>query len=289
MPPRKKAKGAAAVSTPVADESATAADSPQVDDSEKPAYDILKDPWTDEQETSLFKGIIRWKPAGMHKHFRMIALSEYLRNHGYDPKVDTHTRIPGIWEKLSTLYNMEVIDERENSFDYDEVPEERYLEFKLPADEYEDMMWMRGRTSASGSSPPRMHERSTRSPSLPAPAIKKRKRGEPAVTNRASTVTDTDEPQTSPAHSPAPKITRSARSARSNGKAKVESSSRAQSKDTTIDEDADDGDGDESRDGTQDGEGESTASPKPAKSSSKSRSGTATKTQGTTRKSGRKR
>lgn len=72
MPPRKKkdAKGSARTpSTPVADEDAMVSDiSPQAEQaaqaSPKPFYDILKDPWTDEQETSLFKGIIKWKPAG---------------------------------------------------------------------------------------------------------------------------------------------------------------------------------------------------------------------------------
>lgn len=68
MPPRKKTKGSVrAPSTPAADEDAMAVDTPQADTTgakSKPAYDILKDPWTDEQETSLFKGIIRWKPAG---------------------------------------------------------------------------------------------------------------------------------------------------------------------------------------------------------------------------------
>ena len=51
----------------------------------------------------------------MHKHFRMISISENLRNHGYNGYATqkySHTRIPGIWEKLGTLYNLEALDIR---------------------------------------------------------------------------------------------------------------------------------------------------------------------------------
>ena len=66
MPPRKKTKGSVrATSTPVEpEEDAMAIDTPQVEEPQHPNFGILKDPWTDEQETSLFKGVIKWKPAG---------------------------------------------------------------------------------------------------------------------------------------------------------------------------------------------------------------------------------
>lgn len=64
MPPKKKKGSTRAASTPVEDQDSMAIDTPQKAEPPKPIYDILKDPWTDEQETSLFKGIVKWKPAG---------------------------------------------------------------------------------------------------------------------------------------------------------------------------------------------------------------------------------
>lgn len=51
-------------------------------------------------------------PQGMHKHFRMIAIADYLKSQGFGPSNGEHMRIPGIWKKLRTLYNLEALDER---------------------------------------------------------------------------------------------------------------------------------------------------------------------------------
>lgn len=65
MPPKKKAKSSVrAASTPVAEDESMITDTPRAEESTKSSYDLTKDPWTDEQETSLLKGIIKWKPAG---------------------------------------------------------------------------------------------------------------------------------------------------------------------------------------------------------------------------------
>ncbi|TVY86860.1 Chromatin modification-related protein [Lachnellula willkommii] len=294
MAPKRKGKSTArAASTPVADEDAMVIDSPkpqQVEDPPKPSFDLLNDPWTDEQETSLFKGIIKWKPAGMHKHFRMIALSEHLRNHGYDPTAEKHTRIPGIWKKLRTLYNLDILDERENSFDYEDG-DDKFLEFKLPV-EYEETMFMKGKRGSS--EPPSSPSELDRSPS--PQGARKRKRGDTVTQKnmRASTVEGTDEPRTSPIHSsPPPKTTRTGRSTnKSMGRVKADSSSRQPSKDTTMDEE-------EATEGTEEGgdddeaEEEGTpsqASPKASKATLKSKADpAAARSQGASRKSKRKR
>ncbi|KAL3480298.1 chromatin modification-related protein EAF7-domain-containing protein [Aspergillus californicus] len=181
MPPRKKTKLNA-----LAESAQSPANTPAGDGiaQRTPSYDLVADPWTDEQETALLKGIIKWKPVGIHKHFRMVAISEFMKSQGYAPSDAEHTRIPGIWRKLGTLYNLPALDEREDSLITDVSDEadgkEVYCPFELPDYEYGDLMF----------------ERRLAMEKSPSPVDSR-----PAESRRGSTVADTDEPRSSPAPS----------------------------------------------------------------------------------------
>ncbi|KAK6346827.1 hypothetical protein TWF696_006935 [Orbilia brochopaga] len=99
---------------------------------------LTPDNWTEEQEITLFKAIIKWKPAGMHKHFRMLSIANLMKNHGV---ADTHTNIPGIWAKLATLYNLEAADDQEEMLD-EGYESPNPVDFDLP-DEYYDLKMAR--------------------------------------------------------------------------------------------------------------------------------------------------
>ena len=133
MPPRKKVRvsSTAEPSTPSAATPRDISQAPEKPHDDRP-IDIEPELWTDEEEISLFKGMVRWKPVGpfsmhwlnplrsveeisnqiltgMHKRFRMISLSRHMRHHGH---VSEHTKPQGIRQKLDILYNMKVLDER---------------------------------------------------------------------------------------------------------------------------------------------------------------------------------
>ncbi|EFX05447.1 ct20 family protein [Grosmannia clavigera kw1407] len=255
MPPKKRGRTSAAqaAATPSRDDDAMdldtpqAAETPTISGSEPAAKAVfrtaapspLESCWTSEQKAGLFSAVIRWKPSGMHRHFRMIAISEHLRCRGFDPDVCQHTRIPGIWKELCTEYELEAINDRDNSLDLaaDSQPghDTRYKEFALPLDDFRDAMLDRalvesveadgdggsgGRSAATSpaqwdpdaSSPPpttaSSHPASTGiafEPAAARPSVAKRKRGEmahAALRTRSSTV-ESSEMVTSSAASPA--------------------------------------------------------------------------------------
>ncbi|KAF4302334.1 acyltransferase [Botryosphaeria dothidea] len=130
MPPKKRAKPSTAATPHASTPSKTPTKDlpPAAAHTSAPAIDILNDPWTDDQETSLFKNLIRWKPTGVHKHMHMIQIASSMSREGFSYQMvpvvggggalhnhHHHTRIPGIWKKLGELYDLEALDERENA------------------------------------------------------------------------------------------------------------------------------------------------------------------------------
>ena len=185
----------------------------------------------------------------MHKHFRVLAISEHLRNHGFDPDAYPHTRLSGIWRKLREYYDLDAVNERENQLvpPPDEPGRKRvWKDFSLPAKDYGDLILKRAARSSSEapSSPPQWD------PDAPRDS-KKRKRGDrdSAPRARSSTVEDTegDASAPSPARKPARGVKgRAARASRTKEEVKPESSTSET--DPSEAEASDSGDADEEED-----------------------------------------
>ena len=138
---------------------------------------VTNDRWTDDQEAALMRAVVHWKPVGMHKHFRMVAIRDYMLGQGVINLTDDHTSTSGIWRKLESLYDLPRLDEREDSIVADGMDDDGkslsyWRDFELPREDFEAMMWDRRLAPDGGSSP--------------------------EYSRRESTIADTDEPRSSP-------------------------------------------------------------------------------------------
>ncbi len=146
---------------------------------------------------------------GMHKHFRMMAISQHMRDHGYTPENAPHTSIAGIWKKLNSLYDMDALDSRvclsdncrgigehsvdeeqedailESDAENEDSRRPRFRQFSLPKRDFGARMFRR-RLASNPSSSPAAQDQRTRSVSKPVA-----KGGRTA--GRASTVEDSEE------------------------------------------------------------------------------------------------
>nr|OQO18761.1 hypothetical protein B0A51_14302 [Rachicladosporium sp. CCFEE 5018] len=165
MPPRKKQRLSP---TPTPAQSNPPSQTP----SKGPPPDPLSDRWTDAEEIGLFKALIKYKPTGLHKHFRMLQLRKHLLDNGYIHPRAAHTKPTGIWEKLGGLYDLAALDEREDARQLSDVDatgvegSESEAEadvyslaenkihnetFVLPDDDYGEAMWKRRLPDAKAS------------------------------------------------------------------------------------------------------------------------------------------
>jgi len=240
MPPKKRVRRASRAASTVSHETPVATPAAPSESPIKPevfqhALD-LSDPWSDEQEISLFKAMIKWKPVGMHKHFRMLSIAQHMRSHGHDPKREPHTSISGIWGKLGSLYNLRILDEREDNYgeaipDANDPASEPFVPFKLPRDEYGGTMHERRLAPEGSSSPPALeHQLSTES--------------HEGFTRR-STIEDSEEPRSSPASVRGAKATRGRRGGRRSTLLQEEATPKARSTSKTTEASGDGGEQEE--------------------------------------------
>ncbi|KAG0358537.1 hypothetical protein BG005_002219 [Podila minutissima] len=103
--------------------------------------------WDETMEMALCYAAIKFKPVGMHKHFRMINLQRHFNK--ISPRQCT---IAELWEKIGTMYNLQALDEREEDVEEEEEEEEEddgrerdfsfkhSEEFVLPLHEFDHMV-----------------------------------------------------------------------------------------------------------------------------------------------------
>jgi len=102
-----------------------------------PTVDVPQPPWTYDLEIALFRAIVSYRPIGLHKSFHLLSILNAVNSQ--IPTSDPLLTLPDIKAKLDSLYNMDGIEEAEESDD------STTEEFQFPFQEVLGMVEDRGK------------------------------------------------------------------------------------------------------------------------------------------------
>ncbi|CAB4440039.1 unnamed protein product [Rhizophagus irregularis] len=114
--------------------------------------------WDAIMEIEFCRAIIKNRPVGIHRHFRMVNI-----HHDFNANSPVKCSIPELWEQFSKYYNIEKLEELEREFDDEGDEDGPYTEFTLPMEEYYNLIAENRKVGSSRSSPRRSPHRSPRS------------------------------------------------------------------------------------------------------------------------------
>ena len=89
--------------------------------------------WTLENEIKLMKAALKYKPAGIMKHFNMALIHNELANSGM-----RNVNVATIWEHLGQYYNLDEANNIENFIPV--LDDSEFQEFSLPKKDYQDII-----------------------------------------------------------------------------------------------------------------------------------------------------
>jgi hypothetical protein len=106
--------------------------------------DVPQPPWTYDLEIALFKAIVTYRPIGIHRSLRLVSILNAINSQ--IPTSETPLTLQDVKSKLSELYNMEGLEEQEESEDTtEEETKPNQSEFEFPFQEVVEIIEDRGK------------------------------------------------------------------------------------------------------------------------------------------------
>ncbi|CAG8436924.1 7627_t:CDS:2 [Ambispora gerdemannii] len=153
--------------------------------------------WDTKMDIALFNAVMKIRPVGIHKHFRMI----YIHRE-YNALSPVKCTIQQLWDRLNFFFDLEQLDEMEFEFEGGEgdSDDRSIKEFSLPMDDYDQLIaeYRKANSSRSVESPPSITSITTTTANMKGQKGGKKELAQSPTSTTRSTASSSPEPEEPP-------------------------------------------------------------------------------------------